>query len=255
MLDGFGPDHQARLSRARVLLVGAGALGSASAPYLAGSGVGHIGIADFDTVDLSNLQRQPLFTEADLGKPKASTLAARLQALNSETRVDLHPTLVSARNCDAILATYDVVLEGSDNPSTKYLIADACVRLGKACIIGGVRQYEGQVTTYLPAQFALSSPSSSTPSPVKETKETAKALSDKTERASLSYRELFPEAAPQCGFTPCALGGVFGPLAGMVGSVMAAEAVKVITGIGEPLANRLLLIDARTMEFRVIRMG
>jgi adenylyltransferase/sulfurtransferase len=222
MLEGIGREGQQKLSQASVLVIGAGALGSIVSMYLAGSGVGTIGIADFDTIDISNLQRQLSFTEADLGKRKSEVTADKLMAINSNIKVNCIDKFITPSVIKSIAADYDIIVDGSDNPDTKYMITDTCVELDKICVFGGISQYAGQVLCYKPG--------------------------------AVSYRDIFPEAAPAGGFTPCAIGGVLGPLPGIVGSVMAAEVIKLITGVGKPLINRMLLIDALTMSFRTIEL-
>ncbi len=222
MLEGIGREGQEKLLNASVLIVGAGALGSVTAMYLAASGIGHIAIADFDTVDISNLQRQLSFTEQDLGKSKAEITAQKLQAINSDIKITTYNKFLSPKDIESIATTYDIILEGSDNPDTKYMVTDTCADKGIPCVLGAVAQYQGQVLTYRPG--------------------------------TTSYRDIFPQAAPQGGFTPCALGGVLGPLPGIIGSIMASETIKIITGVGTPLTDRLLLVDARDMKFNTINL-
>jgi adenylyltransferase/sulfurtransferase len=222
MLEGIGRDGQQKLSNASVLIIGAGALGSIVSMYLAGSGVGTIGIADFDTIDISNLQRQLAFTEADLGKSKAAVTADKLRAINSNITVNCIDKFITPNVLKSLVNNYDIIVDGSDNPDTKYMITDACVEANKICIFGGISQFVGQVLCYKPG--------------------------------SVSYRDIFPEAAPAGGFSPCAIGGVLGPLPGIVGSIMAAETIKLITNAGKPLLNRMLLIDALDMSFRTIEL-
>jgi adenylyltransferase/sulfurtransferase len=222
MLDGIGAEGQEKLLASSVLIVGAGALGSVVAMYLAASGVGHIGIADFDTIDISNLQRQLSFTEADLGGSKAHVTAAKLNAVNSDVRVTVYEKLMRRSDMDSLIGEYDLVIEGSDNPDTKYMVTDACVAHGKPYVIGGVAQYNGQVMCYRPG--------------------------------AMSYSDIFPQGESN-GFLPCSMGGVLGPLPGVVGSLMATEAIKMIAGIGESLINRLMLIDAKSMTTNFITLG
>lgn len=223
MLEGIGEDGQMALKRSSVLVVGAGALGSIVSMYMAGSGVGHIAVADFDTVDLSNLQRQLSFTEDDLGQRKAEATGRRLRSINSLVRVEVIDELITARRADELFGRFDVIVEGSDNPATKYLVSDAAVRAERPCVIGGVREFGGQVMTQLPGHAC--------------------------------YRDLFPDAAcDAAGLTPCAAGGVLGPLPGIVASVQAAEVIKLLTSTGTPLTDRLLLIDALDMHFTEIAL-
>jgi molybdopterin/thiamine biosynthesis adenylyltransferase len=222
MLDGIGAEGQERLLSSSVLIVGAGALGSVVAMYLAASGIGHIGIADFDTIDISNLQRQLSFTEADLGQSKAQVTAAKLAAVNSDVRVTVYEKLMRRADLETVIGEYDLVVEGSDNPDTKYMVTDACVAHGKPYVIGGVAQYNGQVMCYRPG--------------------------------AVGYGDIFPQGESN-GFLPCSMGGVLGPLPGVVGSLMSAEAIKMLVGVGEPLVNRLMVIDALTMNIRTIKCG
>ncbi len=220
MLEGIGKEGQQRLLRARVLVVGCGALGSIAAMYLAGSGIGHLTIADFDTIDISNLQRQLSFSTSSLGEKKVEATGRRLREINPEIEITELDLLLTRRNAAPIIEKQDLILEGSDNPATKHLIATLCRELGKPCIIGGVNGWEGQVITGMPG--------------------------------GTDYLDIFPEPADAEGFTPCSLGGVLGPLPGIVASVQAAEAIKVLTGAGTPLASRMLLIDALNCEMRTL---
>lgn len=216
VLPEIGREGIERLLASSVLIVGSGALGCISAMYLAAAGVGRIGVADFDTIGLSNLQRQLSYTEDDIDKLKADTLAAKLKAINSAVEVEVINKMLTKGNIAEYVGRYDIVVEGSDNPSTKYLVSDAAKALGKACVIGGVRGFIGQLTTQLPdGPF---------------------------------YRDIFPDIADQCGMTPCASMGVLGPVPGVVASLQATEAIKLITGAGTPLSGRLLQIDTLTMS-------
>lgn len=222
LLPEIGKEGQIKLLGASVLIIGVGALGTVVAMYLAASGVGHIGICDFDTIDISNLQRQLSFTENDLGKKKVEILADKLREINSEIRIDTYPELLRKYKANTIFADYDVIVEGSDNPSTKYMVTDIAKNLSKPCILGGVAQFAGQVMTILPG--------------------------------GTTYRDLFPEAAGDGEFMPCSVGGVLGPVPGIVGSIQATEVIKVITSAGTPLAGQLLTFDALTMSFRKIKI-
>jgi molybdopterin/thiamine biosynthesis adenylyltransferase len=222
MLDGIGAEGQERLLSSSVLIVGAGALGSVVAMYLAASGIGHIGIADFDTIDISNLQRQLSFTEADLGQSKAQVTAAKLAAVNSDVRVTVYEKLMRRADLETVIGEYDLVVEGSDNPDTKYMVTDVCREQQKQYVIGGVAQYNGQLMCYRPG--------------------------------AVGYGDIFPQGESN-GFLPCSMGGVLGPLPGVVGSLMSAEAIKMLVGVGEPLVNRLMVIDALTMNIRTIKCG
>jgi molybdopterin/thiamine biosynthesis adenylyltransferase len=222
MLDGIGAEGQERLLSSSVLIVGAGALGSVVAMYLAASGIGHIGIADFDTIDISNLQRQLSFTVADLGQSKAQVTAAKLAAVNSDVRVTVYEKLMRRADLETVIGEYDLVVEGSDNPDTKYMVTDVCREQQKQYVIGGVAQYNGQLMCYRPG--------------------------------AVGYGDIFPQGESN-GFLPCSMGGVLGPLPGVVGSLMSAEAIKMLVGVGEPLVNRLMVIDALTMNIRTIKCG
>jgi len=214
-----GVSGQRRLKGARILLVGAGGLGSPAGQYLAAAGVGTIGIVDFDVVDASNLQRQVLYTTADVGRPKLEAAAARLRAMNPMVQIVPHATRLEAENAMEIVAGYDLVVDGTDNFATRYLINDACVLLGKPNVYASVFRFEGLLSV-----FALD--------------------------GGPCYRCLYPEPPPP-GLAPsCAEGGVFGVLPGIMGTLQAAEAIKLITGVGRSMRGRLLRLDAAAMEFR-----
>lgn len=215
MLEEIGTEGQRRLLDGSVFIVGAGALGSICAMYLAASGIGRIGIIDFDTVGLSNLQRQLSYTESDLGQPKTDVLKRRLHEINSGITVEAYNRMLTCENAAELFAGYDVVVEGSDNPSTKYLVTDTAHRLGKPCVAGGVREFVGQVMTFPPY-------------------------------CATTYRDLFPDAPCESGFTPCSAGGVLGPLPGVVASMQAAEVIKLLTGINTGIGH-LLQIDLHTL--------
>ncbi|MDB4916010.1 MAG: UBA/THIF-type binding, MoeZ/MoeB fmaily protein [Gemmatimonadetes bacterium] len=223
ILPDVGEDGQRRLKAARVLLVGAGGLGSPIALYLAAAGVGHLGVIDADVVDTSNLQRQVLFGTRDVGKPKVAAAETRLHDLNPHVSIaSFHAKLTSANALD-ILRGYDIVVDGSDNFPTRYLVNDACVLLGKPNVHGSVIRFDGQATVF----GAEGGP---------------------------CYRCLFPEP-PAPGTVPnCAEGGVFGVLPGLIGVIQATETIKLITGAGESLVGRLLLVDALRMRFRTIEL-
>jgi len=222
-LSEVGEAGQRRLKRASVLIVGAGGLGSPAALYLAAAGVGRIGIADFDTVDLTNLQRQLLHDTNSVGQRKTDSARSRLGAVNPLVHVETINDELSAANALDIIAAYDVVIDGTDNFKTRYLTNDACVLLGKPNVYGSVLRFEGQASVF--------------------------ATSD-----GPCYRCLFPEPPPP-GLVPnCAEAGVLGVLPGIVGTIQATEAIKIILGIGDTLAGRLLLVDAKAMSFRTIRL-
>jgi len=223
-LKEIGADGQEKLKAARVLIVGAGGLGSPAALYLAAAGCGTLGLVDFDRVDVSNLQRQVLFDTAALEQPKAEAGRARLAALNLEIRVIAHALELKAANVRSLLEGYDLVVDGSDRLSTRYLVNDACVLLGRPLISAAIHRFEGQVMTYVPGHGPC-------------------------------YRCLFPEAADGV-VANCAEAGVLGVLPGVLGTLQATEAIKLITGVGTPLLGRLLTYDAlelRFQEFRVER--
>ena len=224
ILPHIGAAGQRKLLDAKVLCVGAGGLGSPVAMYLAAAGVGTLGIVDFDTVDLTNLQRQLLHDTDDVGRPKVDSAAERLAGINPGVEVVKHQTMLTSRNAFEILSAYDVVVDGSDNFPVRYLVNDATQMLGIPLVYGSIFQFDGQASVFLPGP--------ETP----------------------CYRCLFPEPPPPGTVPSCAEGGVFGVLPGIVGSIQAVEAIKLITGIGEPLAGRLLLFDALQMEFTTVRL-
>ena len=218
LLREVGRAGQERLRAARVLVAGAGGLGSPAALYLAASGVGTIGIADGDAVELSNLQRQILFSSADLARPKAQVARERLQALNPQVAVVAHPLELRAANVAEVLAGYDLVVDGTDRLGSRYLINDACVILGKPLVSAAIHRFEGQAMTYVPGRGPC-------------------------------YRCLFPDAA-MASVASCAEAGVLGVLPGVLGAIQATEAIKLILGQGEPLIGRLLTYDALEMRFQ-----
>jgi len=221
ILPEVGADGQRRLKAARVLLIGAGGLGSPAALYLAAAGVGHLGVVDADDVELSNLQRQVLHDTASVGTPKVDSAAARMRAINPHVDVVSHRTRLTSANAMRLLADYDVVVDGSDNFPTRYLVNDACVLLGKPNVYGSVLRFEGQASVF--------------------------SLDD-----GPCYRCLFREPPPPGLVQSCADSGVLGVLPGLIGVVQAAETIKLITGAGETLAGRLLLVDGLRMRFRTI---
>jgi adenylyltransferase/sulfurtransferase len=219
----MGLEGQKRLKDARVICVGAGGLGSPLALYLAAAGVGTLGMVDFDTVDLTNLQRQLLHGTRDVGRPKLDSAVDRLSDVNPHVRVIAHEARLTSENALAVLADYDVVIDGTDNFPTRYLVNDACVMLGKPNVYGSVFRWEGQASVF------------ATP-------------------GAPCYRCLFREPPPP-GLVPnCAEGGVLGVLPGIIGSVQAMETVKILLGVGETLAGRLLIFDALHMEWREVRV-
>ena len=221
ILPEVGEHGQRRLKAARVLLVGAGGLGSPAALYLAAAGVGHLGVVDPDDVELSNLQRQVLHDTESVGTPKVNSAATRLRAINPHVDVRAHQTRLTSANALALLEEYDVIVDGSDNFPTRYLINDACVLLNKPNVYGSVLRYEGQASVFSSGEGPC-------------------------------YRCLFREPPPPGLAQNCAESGVLGVLPGLVGVVQATEAIKLITRIGEPLIGRLLLVDGLRMRFRTI---
>lgn len=220
----IGVAGQARLKAAKVLVIGAGGLGSPSLLYLAAAGAGTIGIVDFDVVDISNLQRQLLFDTASVGEPKADAAARRLRALNPGIDVIAHRTERRASNVIGIFADYDVVLDGTDRFGTRYLVNDACVILGLPLVSAAIHHFEGQALTCIPGRGPC-------------------------------YRCLFPEPPADAPVPNCAQAGVLGVLPGVLGTIQATEAIKIITGIGEPLIGRLLTYDALEMRFDEFRFA
>lgn len=217
LLDGFGLEGQQRLLDARVLIVGMGGLGSPIALYLAAAGVGTLGLVDGDTVSLTNLQRQIIHGTPDVGHSKVDSAAESIIRVNPEVKVEKHELFLNEDNALDIIRDYDFVVEGSDNFSAKYLVNDACVMLGKPFCIGGINRYAGQVMTHRPG--------------------------------TACYRCLFPEPPAREDVETCAMVGVLGTIAGMLGTIQATEVVKCIVGVGEPLYNQLLTFDALSMQW------
>ncbi len=219
-----GEAGQLKLLDAKVLLIGAGGLGSPSAIYLAAAGVGTIGIVDFDIVDTSNLQRQIIHRLDDIDKPKVESAARTIAQLNPDINVIGHRTQLTSQNALDIIDQYDIVLNGSDNFPTRYLVNDACVLLGKTLIDASIFRFEGQVTVFDPSQ------------------------------GGPCYRCLYPDPPPPGEVPSCAEGGVLGVLPGIIGSLEAVEAIKLILGQGDPLIGRLLQYDALDAEFRELKI-
>jgi adenylyltransferase/sulfurtransferase len=217
-----GGNGQRKLLDARVLLLGAGGLGSPAALYLAAAGVGTLGIVDFDTVDFSNLQRQILHDTNDVGRPKVVSARERLNAINPDVNVIGHDLHLTSENIMEVIEDYDIVVDGSDNFATRYLVNDATYLANKICVHGSIFLFEGQATVFKPGEGC--------------------------------YRCLYP-APPPPGMVPsCAEAGVFGVLPGIIGSIQAVETIKLILDVGQPLVNRLLLFDALGMEFREVKL-
>ena len=223
ILPEVGGIGQKKMLDSNVLIIGAGGLGSPSAFYLAAAGVGHIGLVDFDRVDLSNLQRQILHTNDRVGMLKTESARKTLQSLNPDVRITEYNERLSSKNIMEILENYEYVLDGTDNFPTRYLINDACVMSGKTNIHGSIFRFEGQVSVFKP-------------------------------NAGPCYRCLYPEPPPP-GLVPnCQEGGVLGALAGIIGNLQAIETLKLILGIGQPLIGNLLIYDALTTEFRKLKL-
>jgi sulfur-carrier protein adenylyltransferase/sulfurtransferase len=218
-----GMDGQLKLKRARVLTIGTGGLGAPLGLYLAAAGVGHLGLVDFDVVDASNLQRQVTFTTADVGKPKSEAAKARLSALNPAIEIVSYETRLTSDNALELFRDYDIIVDGTDNFPTRFLVNDACVLLGKPNMYGSIFRFEGQATVF-------------------------------GYPGGPCYRCLYPEPPPPGLVPSCAEGGVLGVLPGIVGSIQAMETIKLILGTGEPLVGRLLLFDALAMRFRELKL-
>ena len=223
ILPEVGMDGQKKLKAARVLCIGAGGLGSPVGFYLAAAGVGTIGIVDHDTVDLSNLQRQILHGTADVGRSKLQSAKEKINAINPEVRVETYETALTSKNALELFESYDVIVDGTDNFPTRYLVNDACVILGKPNAYGSIFRFEGQASVF-------------------GTKE------------GPCYRCLYPEPPPPGLVPSCAEGGVLGVLPGIVGCIQANETLKLILGIGEPLVGRFLVFDALRMKFRELKL-
>lgn len=221
VLPEFGDEAQRRLAGARVLIVGAGGLGCTCAPLLAGAGVGTIGLVDDDLVELSNLHRQVAHRTATVGRPKVDSLAEALEALNPDVRVNRHQLRLTASHAAELFAHYDLVIDGSDNFDTRYLTDDAARLRGLPVVWGAIQQYSGQ-------------------------------LSVAWHRYGAGYRDVFPE--PPAEGMDCAGGGVLPSLCGTIGSLLATEALKLITGLGDPLIGRVLVFDALQARMREIQV-
>ena len=218
-----GMDGQLKLKQAKVLCIGTGGLGAPLGLYLAAAGVGRIGLVDFDTVDMTNLQRQILFSSDDVGRPKIEAAAARLRGLNPDIQIDQYETRLTSENALDMFKDYDIIVDGTDNFPTRYLVNDACVLLKKPNVYGSIFRFEGQITIF--------------------------GVPD-----GPCYRCLYPEPPPPGLVPSCAEGGVLGVLPGIVGAIQAAETLKLIIGKGEPLVGRLLLFDALAMRFRELKL-
>ena len=218
-----GMEGQLKLKSAKVLCIGTGGLGAPLGLYLTAAGVGHIGLVDFDVVDFTNLQRQVTFGTSDVGKPKTAAAAARLRDLNPDVEITTYETKLTSENALELFKDYDIVVDGTDNFPTRYLVNDACILLGKPNVYGSIFRFEGQVTVFGMPEGPC-------------------------------YRCLYPEPPPPGLVPSCAEGGVLGVLPGIVGSLQALEAIKLIVNRGESLEGRLVLFDALAMKFRELRL-
>ena len=220
LLKDVGVEGQEKIREAKVLVVGAGGLGAPAAMYLAAAGVGTIGIVDGDVVDLSNLQRQIIHTTSDVDKPKVQSAKETIAAINPHVKVQEHKVFLEASNAPDIIKEYDFVIDGTDNFPVKFLINDACIMAGKPFSHGGILRFDGQTFTHVPG--------------------------------SACYRCIFQTPPPPDLVPTCSQAGVLGAIAGMLGTIQAAETLKYITGVGELLTNKLLTFNAKTMDFRKI---
>ncbi len=219
----IGMDGQRRLKAARVLCIGVGGLGSPAAMYLAAAGVGTLGLVDFDAVEFSNLHRQILHGTPDVGRSKIASARSRLEALNPEVLIETHEAMLTSTNALEIIPAYDVVVDGTDNFATRYLVNDACVLAGRPNVYGSIFRFEGQASVF-------------------------------ATKGGPCYRCLHPEPPP-AGLVPnCAEGGVLGVLPGIIGTIQATEAIKLVVGVGEPLVGRFLIYDALRMRFRELKL-
>jgi molybdopterin/thiamine biosynthesis adenylyltransferase/rhodanese-related sulfurtransferase len=227
IIPDVGMAGQKRLKNAKVLVVGAGGLGSPALLYLAAAGVGTLGIVDFDVVDESNLQRQVIHGVSDVGKPKAQSAKESIAEINPLVNVILHQEHLNSTNALDIFESYDLILDGTDNFATRYLVNDAAVLLGKPYVWGSIFRFEGQVSVF---------------------------WEDAPNGQGLNYRDLYPEPPPPGMVPSCAEGGVLGVLCASIGSIMVTEAIKLLTGIGDPLLGRLMVYDALDMTYRTIKI-
>ena len=223
IIPDVGMEGQKRLKNAKVLVIGAGGLGSPALLYLAAAGVGTIGIVEFDEVDESNLHRQVIHGQSDLGRPKGESARDSIAEVNPFVKVNLHKTRLTSENSLDIFRDYDLILDGTDNFATRYLVNDTAVLLGKPYVWGSIFRFEGQASVFW-------------------------------DQYGPNYRDLYPEPPPPGMVPSCAEGGVLGVLCASIGSIMATEAVKLITGIGETLLGRLMIYDALEMSYRTIKI-
>ena len=227
IIPDLGVDGQKRLKNAKVLVIGAGGLGSPALLYLAAAGVGTIGIVDFDVVDESNLQRQIIHGQSDIGRSKAQSARDSISEINPLVEVRLHELRLEPTNAVSLFEQYDLILDGTDNFATRYLVNDAAVLAGKPYVWGSIYRFEGQVSVF---------------------------WEDAPNGLGLNYRDLYPEPPPPGMVPSCAEGGVLGILCASIASVMGTEAIKLITGIGDPLLGRLMIYDALDMSYRTIKI-
>src|ERR671910_2467489 len=223
IIPDVGVTGQKRLKNAKVLVVGAGGLGSPALLYLAAAGVGTLGIVDFDVVDESNLQRQVIHGVSDVGRPKAESARDSIREINPHVEVVLHTERLDSDNALDVFRPYDLILDGTDNFATRYLVNDACVLLGKPYVWGSIYRFEGQASVFW-------------------------------DQYGPNYRDLYPDPPPPGMVPSCAEGGVLGVLCASIGSIMVTEAIKLITGIGDPLLGRLMVYDALDMSYRTIKL-
>jgi molybdopterin/thiamine biosynthesis adenylyltransferase len=231
VLHGVGGPGQQKLKASRVLVIGAGGLGSPLIQYLAAAGVGEIGIVDDDEVSLSNLQRQVLHGTPDIGRTKVSSARDAIARINPHVRVAAYAQRMVADNARDLMRGFDIVADGSDNFATRYVVSDACFHEAKPLVVGAVGEFDGSLTSLRPFERAPDG----TPHP--------------------TYRCLFPEAPPEGSIPACAEAGVLGALTGVIGSMMALEVIREIVGFGEGLVGRLLMIDTRSMRFETVSYG
>ena len=222
ILKEVGGRGQEKLFASKVLVIGAGGLGSPAAMYLAAAGVGTIGIVDFDKVDISNLQRQIIHFTSDVGREKVVSAKEKMQAINPDVQVKTHQVLLNSANIEAVIKDYDFIIDGTDNFPVKFLINDACVLNRKAYSHGGILRFEGQTLTYTPGNAC--------------------------------YRCIFKEPPPKGVVPTCSQAGILGAVAGMLGTIQAAEALKYLLGIGDLLVNKLLIFNSLNMEYRTVKV-
>jgi molybdopterin/thiamine biosynthesis adenylyltransferase len=229
VLAEIGGPGQQKLKRARVLVIGAGGLGAPVLAYLAAAGVGTLGIVDDDTVSLSNLQRQIIHTTGSIGQKKVASASAAVEGINPHVKVETHALRLDEENAGALVAAYDIVVDGSDNFATRYAVADACAAEKRPLVTASVGRFDGTLTVLMPYS------------------------ADDKGRPNPSYRDLYPAPPPEGMVPSCAEAGVMGVLTGVLGTLEAMEVIKLVTGVGEPLVGRLLLYDSLATRFETIR--